>query len=166
MIGWEGRSFEAPPYYGARATWWRRPDLGFGIEFTHAKVYAPVAEHSALGFTSMELTDGLNILTFNVTKRWNDRFGAFTPYVGAGVGIAVPHVDVTSANGFRTFGYQFTGPAVRLTAGAKYDLTDNWALFSEYQFTYSSNKAELVGGGTFNSDIITNAVNFGVSYRF
>ena len=166
LIGWEGKSFAPPPYYGARATWWRRPDLGFGIELTHAKVYAPVAERAALGFNRMEFTDGLNILTFNVTKRWNDRFGPFTPYVGAGIGLAVPHVDVTSANGYRTFGYQVTGPAARLTAGAKYDLSDNWALFGEYQFTYSSNKVKLPAGGSLNTDIITNAINFGISYSF
>ncbi|MEP5152917.1 acyloxyacyl hydrolase [Planktotalea sp.] len=166
LIGWEGRSFEAPPYYGARATWWRRPDLGFGIELTHAKTYAPDAERTALGFTSLEFTDGHNILTFNVMKRWNDRFGRFTPYVGAGVGLAIPHVDVTSANGHRALGYQVTGPAARAIAGAKYDLTDKWAVFGEYQFTYSSNKATLPAGGSLNTDIITNAINIGVSFSF
>ena len=114
----------------------------------------------------MEFTDGHNIITLNIMKRWNDRFGSFTPYVGAGLGLALPHVDVTSANGHQTLGYQLTGPAARLTAGMKYDLTDDWALFGEYQFTYSSNKAELVGGGTLNTDIITNAINVGVSYSF
>lgn len=166
LIGWEGKSLAPPPYYGVRATWWRRSDLGFGVELTHAKVYAPVAERVAIGFDSLEFTDGHNILTFNVTKRWNDRFGSFTPYVGAGLGIAMPHVDVTSANGHRTFGYQVTGPAARLAAGMKYDLSDRWALFGEYQFTYSSNTAKLVGGGTLNTDIITNAINVGVSFSF
>lgn len=166
LVGWQGKSFASPPYYGARATWWRRPDLGFGIELTHAKVYAPVPEHNALGFSSLEMTDGHNILTFNVTKRWNNKFGRFTPYAGAGIGLAIPHVDVISANGFKTYGYQVTGPAVRLTAGAKYDLNERWSVFGEYQFTYSSNKAKLNGGGTLNSDIITNAVNLGVSFNF
>lgn len=166
LIGWEGKSFAPPPYYGARATWWRRPDLGFGIELTHAKTYAPDAERRALGFNRLEFTDGHNIVTFNVMKRWNDRFGSFTPYVGAGIGLAIPHVDVTSANGFRSFGYQVTGPAARLTAGAKYDLSDSWALFGEYQFTYSSNKASLPAGGSLNTDIITNAINVGVSFSF
>ena len=166
LIGWEGKSFAPPPYYGARATWWRRPDLGFGIELTHAKVYAPVAERNAIGFNRMEFTDGHNILTFNVTKRWNDRFGSITPYAGVGIGVAIPHVDVTSANGYRALGYELTGPAVRLTAGMKYDLTDNWALFGEYQFTYSSNKAKLPAGGSLNTDLITNAINFGVSFSF
>ncbi len=166
LIEWESKSFSPPPYYGVRATWWTRSDLGFGLELTHAKVYVPEDERTPLGFTRMEMTDGLNILTLNVTKRWNNRFGKFSPYVGAGIGLAIPHVDVTTATGLRTFGYQVTGPAARLTAGAKYDLSDRWALFGEYQFTYSSNKAELVGGGTLNTDIITNAINIGVSYSF
>jgi lipid A oxidase len=73
---------------------------------------------------------------------------------------------VTSANGHQTLGYQLTGPAARLTAGMKYDLTENWALFGEYQFTIQPTKAKLVGGGTLNTDIITNAINIGVSYSF
>ncbi len=166
LIGWDGKSLAPPPYYGARATWWRRPDLGFGLELTHAKVYAPFAERNAIGFNRLEFTDGHNIITLNVTKRWSDRFGPFTPYVGAGLGVALPHVDVTSANGHRTYGYQLTGPAARLTAGMKYDLTDSWALFGEYQFTYSSNRAKLPAGGTLNTDIITNAINIGVSFSF
>ncbi|MEO1705708.1 MAG: lipid A oxidase, partial [Pseudomonadota bacterium] len=30
----------------------------------------------------------------------------------------------------------------------------------------SQNEADLTGGGTLESDIITNALNFGVSYSF
>ena len=29
--GWEGNSFDAPPHYGLRATWWRGDDLGFEL---------------------------------------------------------------------------------------------------------------------------------------
>lgn len=166
LIGWEGKSFSPPPYYGARAMWWRRPDLGFGIELTHTKVYAPVAERAPLGFNRLEFSDGHNIVTLNVMKRWNDRFASVTPYAGVGVGLALPHVDVSTATGLRTYGYQLTGPAMRLTAGAKFDLSDSWALFSEYQFTFSSNKAKLDGGGSLNTNIITNAINVGVSYSF
>lgn len=166
LIGWEGKSFAPPPYYGARAMWWRTPDLGFGIELTHAKVYAPAAERSALGFNRMEFTDGHNLITLNVSKRWNDKWANITPYVGAGIGIALPHVDVETAGGLHSFGYQLTGPAARLYAGAKYDLNDRWALFTEYQFTYSVNSATLPSGGSLNTDIITNAVNIGISYNF
>ncbi len=164
LIGWEGRSFEAPPYYGLRATWWRTDRLGYGIEFTHTKVYAPDAEAAAAGFDTLELTDGLNILTANVMWRFDQR-GAFTPYVGGGFGLAIPHVDADDGTN-QTFEYQVTGPAVRLTAGASYRLNDDWAVFGEYQFTYSQNEAELDGGGSLESDIITNAVNLGVAFSF
>jgi len=164
LIGWQGKSFAPPPYYGARVMFWRQNDLGFGVELTHAKAYAPAAEMPA-GFTRLEFTDGHNIITANVLKRWPNRFGRITPYVGGGLGIALPHVDITET-GNRTFGYQLTGPAVRLLAGAKYDLNDRWALFSEYQFNWTENKADLAGGGTLKARIITNAVNVGVAYQF
>ena len=69
-------------------------------------------------------------------------------------------------NGNRTYGYQYTGPALRLSAGASYDLNDRWAVFGEYQFTISDNEADLEGGGKLNTRLISNAVNVGVSFRF
>lgn len=163
-IGWEGRSFSMPPYYGLRAMWWRDNGLGFGAELTHAKAYAPAAEMPA-GFSRLEFSDGHNIVTANVMKRWPGQWNAVTPYVGVGVGMAVPHVDAT-VGASRTFGYQVTGPALRLTAGAKYDLTERWALFTEYQMTGSWNDMDLEGGGSMKVRLITNALNFGVSYSF
>ena len=164
-IGWDGKSFEMPPYYGVRAMWWQPNDIGYGIEFTHAKVYAPTSEMPE-GFSRLEFTDGHNIVTANIAKRWPGLWAErFSPYVGAGLGIAVPHVDVTE-NGNRTFGYQYTGPALRLTAGASYDLNDRWAAFGEYQFTISDNEADLEGGGTLETRLITNALNVGLSFRF
>ncbi|WP_026758521.1 outer membrane protein [Sediminimonas qiaohouensis] len=165
-VKWNGKSFAAPPYYGARAMWWRPSNIGWGVEFTHAKAYASDADMNALGFSSLEFTDGHNLITVNVMKRWPDRWGGFTPYAGAGLGVAVPHVDATTTGGSRTYGYQLTGPAARLTAGAKYDLNDKWAVFGEYQFTYSDNDVDLNGGGSMKTTLITNALNFGLSYKF
>lgn len=166
LIGWQGKSTAPPPYYGLRGTWWRTDRSGFALEFTHAKVYAPAAERGAINFSRMELTDGHNIITLNYMMRWPDTWGPVTPYAGAGLGIALPHVDITSAGGARTYGYQLTGPAARLIAGASYDISERWSVFGEYQFTVSNNKADLTGGGTFNSRIITNAVNVGVGFKF
>jgi lipid A oxidase len=39
-------------------------------------------------------------------------------------------------------------------------------VFGEYKGTYSSNEAELSGGGSLETDIVTNAFNVGVSFRF
>lgn len=163
--GWEGNSFEAPPYAGVRATWWRTENLGFGVELTHDKVYADQETLDNNGFDRLEFTDGLNILTANAIYRWPDRWGNITPYAGGGIGIAVPHVEVESAGG-RTFEYQLTGPAVRWIAGASYAINDRWSVFGEYQGTYSVNDASLANGGTLSTNIITNAVNVGVAFSF
>jgi lipid A oxidase len=165
LIGWQGKSFAMPPYYGMRGTYWRADNLGFALEFSHNKAYAPASEMPT-GFTRLEFTDGHNIITANVAKRWPGRGkSTITPYVSAGVGFAMPHVDVTE-NGNVTLGYQVTGPAARLTAGASYAINDRWSVFGEYQFTWSENDVDLTGGGTLNTRIITNALNIGVGFNF
>lgn len=169
LSSWEGRSFDNPPYYGLRATWWtnHNPRLGFGIDFSHNKVYADNATLASSGFTNLEFTDGLNTLTANAWYRWPGLWanGSITPYVGAGAGIAIPHVDISSAGG-TAFEYQVTGPAVQVVAGIKYNFNENWAVFGEYKGTYSQNEADLGSGGTLETDIVTNAINVGVSFSF
>lgn len=167
LATWEGRSFEAPPHYGFRATWWRTENLGYGVDFNHAKVYADDTTLTANGFARLELTDGLNIITGNVMYRWPGQWasGRLTPYVGAGLGISVPHVDVTSGSNV-TFGYQFTGPAATWIVGTSWAINETWSVFGEYKGTYSVNSMDLDGGGTLETNIVTNALNFGVSYKF
>ncbi len=173
---WEGNSLEAPIYYGARVMWWTPSNIGFGIEGTHTKAYASTADLAATGLSRFELSDGHNILTANVMKRWPDAISPkLTPYVGAGIGIAIPHVDaqVLGASN-RTYDYEATGPAVRGIAGIKYDFNEDWAVFGEYQFTWSDNEITidadpLVAGqtaGRLNTEILTHAINVGVSYSF
>ena len=176
-IDWEGNSLDLPIYYGGRVTWWTQNNLGFGIEATHAKAYASNADLAALGVSKLELSDGHNIFTINIMKRFPDSFAGskFTPYVGAGFGVAVPHADiqVIGSTG-RTFGFEQTGLAARGIAGLKYDLNDRWALFGEYQATWSDNEITIdpdpaVAGqtaGRLNTTLITHALNFGVSYSF
>ena len=173
-FNWEGRSFENPFYYGGRATWWTANNFGFGIEGTHAKAYASAADLAAIGFDRLELSDGHNIITANVMKRWPDAFPKTTlvPYVGAGIGVAIPHVDI-QVNGAtnRTYDYESTGPAVRGIVGLKYNLNDKWALFSEYQITWSENEITIdpdLGQtpGSLNTDLVTHALNVGLSYSF
>jgi lipid A oxidase len=163
--GWEGRSFDAPPYYGIRATWWRSPTFGFGLDLNHTKVYADDETLAETGFEHFEFSDGLNILTVNAYRRWDQALGGLTPYVGGGLGVAIPHVELTDG-GSETFEYQITGPAVAWIAGLSYPINDDWSVFGEYKGTYSQNEADLTGGGTLETDIITNAVNVGVSFNF
>ncbi|AEM42155.1 lipid A oxidase [Ketogulonicigenium vulgare] len=163
--GWDGNSLEAPPYWGIRATWWRHDNIGFGLDFTHAKVYADGQTLANSGLDTLEFTDGLNILTLNIYRRWPEALSFGTPYVGGGLGIAIPHVEVEGA-GSSTLGYQVTGPAASWVAGLSYPIADNWSVFGEYKGTYSMNTADLDTGGTLESNIITNAVNVGVTFSF
>jgi len=165
---WEGNSFEMPPYYGFRATWWRSENLGFGAEFTHAKVYASDDTLDDNGLETLEMTDGINILTANVMYRWPGQWasGRVTPYVGGGLGVAIPHIEFQQTGGEETFEYQVSGPAARWMAGVSYALNDRWSVFGEYQGTYSSNSGDLEGGGEWETDIVTNAINVGLSYSF
>jgi lipid A oxidase len=162
-VRWLGKSFEAPPYYGIRATWWTSDKWGFGLEANHAKVYAE--NKVALGYDTLEFTDGLNLITANVFRRFPNA-GRFTPYVGGGLGIAVPHVEIERVGESKTFEYQLTGPAVILVAGASFEINDKWSIFAEYKGSYSRNKAKVDAGGTLTTNIVTNALNLGVSYRF
>ena len=50
--------------------------------------------------------------------------------------------------------------------GAQVALTERWSVFGEYKATYSVNEGDLDGGGTIETDVVTNALNLGVSYRF
>lgn len=164
--GWDGRSFEFPIYYGFRYTRWMGNGWGFGVEMNHAKVYADDQTLTDSGFDDLEFTDGLNIVTANAIYRWEDTGGMFTPYAGAGIGLSIPHVDVTSPTTQRAFGYQVTGMAATIIVGASYALTDEWSVFGEYKGTYSMNDADLGGGESISTNIVTNALNLGVAFSF
>jgi len=140
-LDWNGRSFEAPPYYGIRVTNWRSAEFGYGLDFTHNKIY-PTDDSLPAGISRLEMTDGLNTLTFNAYRRWNEALGDFTPYVGGGLGLSVPHVEVTSGTS-RTHGYQLTGAAATWIAGASYPINEEWSVFGEYKGTYSQNVGDL-----------------------
>lgn len=163
-IDWAAKPFTAPPYYGIRVTKWQTPTLGFGLDFTHNKVYPKDGELPA-DIDRLEFTDGLNTLTVNGYYRFESLENGLTPYVGGGLGISVPHVELESGTS-RTHGFQVTGPAATVIAGASFPIDDQWSVFGEYKSTFTSNEGDLDTGGTVSSDIITNAINIGVSFNF
>ncbi len=166
--GWEGRSFEMPPYWGVRATWWmdNYPQFGISLDFSHAKVYADdqTMRDDVPTWSAFEFSDGLNLLTVNAMYRF-EPWGQFRPYVGAGVGLSIPHVEVSRPSG-ETFEYQIGGAAFQVQAGVEYDITPEWAVFAEYKGNYAMNDVDIDSGASLKTDILTNAVNFGVSYRW
>jgi lipid A oxidase len=165
---WVGNSGTWPIYGGFRLTYWQSETFGYGLDYAHNKV-EPKRGREPAGFDNLEFTDGLNTWTINAYRRWpgvlDGALADVTPYVGAGVGISLPGVEVRYA-GSDTFEYQVTGLAATWLAGASYPINDTWSLFGEYKGTYTQNDVDLDGGGTLSSDIFTNAVNIGISYRF
>jgi lipid A oxidase len=89
----------------------------------------------------------------------------FVPYVGAGAGVNIPHVEVTRGSG-RTFAYQLGGATLQAQAGVAYEFTKNWSGFLEYKGNYSWVDVDIDSGPTLKTKILTDAVKVGVSYKF
>jgi len=164
---WEGKSFDFPLYYGARGTWWMdsmgMPNAGLSIDFSHAKVYGN-PDDRPVGWSHFEFTDGLNLLTANAFWRFSTEDG-FRPYVGLGAGISIPHVEVDRTSG-ETREYQYGGPTVQVTAGVDYMLTENWSVFAEFKGNHSWVDVSIDSGARLTTNVVTNALNFGVSFHF
>jgi lipid A oxidase len=187
-VPWQGLSFlgdGGAPYYGVRGTWWSDQNWGVMLDFTHAKVradpnatvnYGGVLDggnNSGSGpvsglFDLLEFTDGINILTINGMYRFRP-VGHFRPYVGAGIGINVPHVEVESPGGSpfpRTFAYEYGGFAAQALAGVEVPVGEHFSLFGEYKLSWAGVNAPMEGGYRIHTDIITNHILAGVSVRF
>ncbi|WP_424933370.1 outer membrane protein [Amaricoccus macauensis] len=163
-VDWEGKSFDAPPYWGVRYAYWRQDDWGGYVDFTHVKLYADDGSMEDAGFDRLEFTDGLNVLTVGVQKRFPMQNG-LVPYLGGGLGFTYPHVETRSpAASEDTFGYQFGGFAAEIRAGAAYAFNDRWQAFAEYEGNYAALDVDMDGGGSLESDLFTHAINFGVNF--
>ncbi len=164
-VDWEGRSGDMPPYWGVRYAYRHSDAWAVTADFNHAKLYADERSLARAGFGRLEFTDGLNVLTVGVERRFAPVHGV-RPYLGAGVGIAYPHVETRSPAARReTRGYQFGGPAAEIRAGAEYALSRRWAVFAEAEGNYVRLDVDMDGGGSLRSDVFTYAVNFGISLR-
>jgi len=169
-VDWEGKSFEAPPYYGVRGTYWldgfAESRWGVAVDFTHAKAYADIEGALAGSFSGLQFTHGLNLLTLNGLYRapLNDRFSL---YGGAGAGINVPHVQAgTLAPAGSISEYQLTGPAVQGLAGASMGLGHGFSMFGEYKGSYSWNNVDLDSGSSLETDLFVHHFALGLSLTF
>jgi lipid A oxidase len=160
-IDWEGKAFDDPIYYGVRvARWLTGSRLGGMVDFTHSKAYAPLEQEvdvsgtrdgaslpsrSKVGdlFHKLEFTHGHNMLTFNVLWRLPSLGSFVSPYVGFGVGAALPHTEVQlkGVRG-RTYEYQYVGPAAQLLIGVEVRVP-RLSYIAEYKFTAASYAAPL-----------------------
>ena len=183
-VPWDAKPFKPAPYYGARITYWMEwaPSWGVGVDYTHAKTYArlsdvvrssgtvlgvPLGANTQLStvFPWLEFSDGLNLATAHVFYRYP--LGRVTPYVGAGLGASVPHVEVNMPGYPNTFKYEVTGIASRLYAGVDLVIAFGWSVFGEYQLSYAQvQNASLTGGGTLQTNLLSHHFNIGISYAF
>jgi lipid A oxidase len=166
-VDWDGGSFELPPYWGVRGTHWMGKNWGIGVEYIHAKALADIDFANDGVYDRLEFTDGNNLLLLEVLYRFNSTFhGTVVPYVGVGVGVTIPHVEVTLDNHTKTYEYQLAGAAAQIMAGLEYKLTDRWSVFTEFKLSYSSIAADLQGGGSLETDLWSPQIALGVTYRF
>lgn len=167
-VGWEGKPFEMPPFWGARLTYWtdRFENWGGAIDFAHTKVYADLGGNVGTVYNTLEFTDGLNLLTANLMYRYPNE-SRFTPYAGIGAGVAIPHVEVNFVStGQGAFDYQVTGPAVQGLIGVDIAITEHVSTFLEYKANYSWNEADLANGGSLETNILSNQFIIGLTYKF
>jgi lipid A oxidase len=193
-VPWDGVSFAksgGAPYYGYRLTYWTTAwkNFGLAIDYTHAKIravrdatvnYSGTLDGSTFDgsdqiqnlFDVLEYTDGLNLVFLDGLYKLPQR-GIFHPYVGAGLGISIPHVEVTGVAGgtgavpfHRTFAYEYGGVAAEALVGADVQLTKRIAFFGEYKISYAKVDSPLTGGYKIHTTTITNHVLAGLSFAF
>lgn len=185
-VPFAGQSYRSPPFYGLRATYWTPaiPTLGVMLDFTHAKAIAerdsvveqtgtrdgkpvPPREKVRGTFTKLEYSHGLNFLTINAVYRFDGWHRRIAPYIGAGVGIMIPHIEL-SHNGVRkdwTYRYGYTGPGAQALAGIEWRVfpRERFSAFTEYKVGYASNHSDLDEGGTVENQLFVQQAILGFS---
>ena len=189
-VSYRTRDWDSPFYYGGRVACFlpEHTSWGFGLEFFHAKMYlntedvvqvtgtragAPVNASERVGdtFESFSISHGLNFLTADVIYRWfpaeraKTFLGRFQPYVGGGIGVAIPHVEST-VGGVHFEEYQFHGPAYQALGGLNFDLTRHFSLFAEYKFSYLDLDRLRIPSGSIGLTPLTHHFVTGLSFRF
>ena len=90
--------------------------------------------------------------------------GRFQPYIGAGIGAVIPHVE-SNVGGIAFEQYQWDGPGVQVFAGASFDLTRHWSVFAEYKFSYVDLDLHIPNGSIQVTPLMHH-VAAGISLRF
>jgi lipid A oxidase len=180
QVRWEGRPFKSPVYYGIRTMQWAGGGtFGGMLDFTHSKTISQrdqdirltgtrngqnLTGKARLGdvFRHFEFSHGHNTLTVNGLVRLASLLPSLAPYVGAGVGVALPHTEVQfQGDDARTYEYQYVGPAAQAVLGLELRLP-HASLFLEYKFTIASYEAPLTlrNGGWFPGDFWRQATDY------
>jgi hypothetical protein len=162
-VQWIGRPFKSPIYYGVRAMHWpAHGRFGGMLDFTHAKAISvreqmlrlsgtrngkpmdgPVLNDAT--FRHLEFSHGHNMLTLNGLLSLGRLAPALRPYVGAGVGLSLPHTEVQfRGDERRTYEYQIAGPVGQAVAGLEIRLP-RISILLEYKFSFAPYSVPLSG---------------------
>ncbi|MFM9846498.1 MAG: outer membrane protein [Hyphomicrobiaceae bacterium] len=179
-VNWEGRPFKSPIYYGIRTlTWSGGGPFGAMLDFTHSKTISQRGQEIELSgarngermpgrakvgdiFQHFEFSHGHNTLVLNGLVRLADLVPGFGPYVGGGIGVALPHTEVGfKGDGTRTYEYQYVGPAAQALVGIELRLP-RVSVFVEYKFTAARYEAPMTqqDGGWFPEDFVRQLANY------
>ena len=190
-VSWDAKPLKAPPYYGIRANYFfeSAPRWGFGLDFTHYKIFAqtdqvvpvsgtfthlPVNQSAPLNqrVQKFNITHGVNIVALNVLYRWTDNFaseafphGRLQPYFGGGPVYYILHPENTINNTNNNERYQGSGFGYQVLGGVHYWLTRHVGLFVETKFN-SGNARVNVDQGTAETPLRTFHLLGGVSLGF
>lgn len=159
-VGWDGKPFINPIYYGARIVRFGEGRFGGMLDFTHSKTIARLKEDAAFTgtlngapaparatlseiFRRLEASHGHNMLTLTGLLRLPSLGFRLHPYVGLGAGISLPHAEVHIAGrDKRTYEYQVAGPVTQALIGIEIRAARVSYLF-EYKFTLAPYRMPL-----------------------
>jgi lipid A oxidase len=188
-VSYKTQDFKGPFYYGARLSYFlpKHSNWGFGLEFFHSKMYLQTDDSVRVTgqrgganvdqtekiegtITAFSISHGLNILAADVIYRWqfgqrgHGVAGRFQPYVGGGIGVAIPHVESTIKTvSFEE--YQLDGPAFLGFAGVNFDISKHWGVFAEYKISYVDLGSLDVPGGSYEVSPLIHHFVAGVSFK-
>lgn len=159
-VSYEGRSFEPPVYYGYRLGYFFGR-FGLEAEFIHQKIYARgerlVEARGTLGGRSVtgrlpvqnlveqfSISHGLNMLLANAV--WEQPLGGRTfLQLRFGAGPTIPHPE-SLIQGEGRQQYQLGRAALQAAAGFEYRLWRGLHALSEYKFTRTRQRVDIVAG--------------------
>lgn len=150
-----------PAQQGMRLTFWQERGFGWGVELNNSSAVADAGPVTAAAARALSYQDNLSLLTLNAYRRTRQPFAGLEPYLGAGLGVAMPH----SRGAGGSENWQLGGPAVQVMAGARFSLGAQVSVFGEYQGSYSVNLSDPATGGADNGTV-GSSVNMGVSLGF
>lgn len=188
----DDKSFEDPPYYGARVAYFleRLPWLGLGVEFFHFKVFAETEETRQITGTvggapinatapvnsvvqRFNVSHGVNYLMFDVIARYGlfrdvetYPHGRLQVYVGGGVGPVITHAETRIQGVAAEPGYEVGGIGGQGFAGVRFMLFRYVGLFVEGKVTHSSLTVGVARGGEASFEETTLHIVGGITIAF